>query len=46
MEEYAISSGNPIPLKELVTVYAKTIGEPLPIKWGGKTYQPHEVMVP
>jgi len=46
MEEYAISSGNPISLKRLVTVYGETIGKPLPIKWGGRPYLPREVMVP
>lgn len=46
MEEYAISSGNPISLKELVAVYSRTIGKPLPIEWGGRAYRSREVMVP
>lgn len=46
MEEYAISSGNPISLKELVAVYGQTIGKPLPIKWGGRPYRTREVMAP
>ena len=45
MEEYAVSSGKPISLKELVAVYGQTIGKPLPIKWGGRLYRSREVMV-
>lgn len=44
MEEYAISSGNPISLKKLVAVYGQTIGKPLPIKWDGRPYRTREVM--
>ena len=46
MEEYAISSGNPISLKKLVTVYGETIGKPLPIEWGGRPYRTRESMIP
>jgi len=46
MEEYAISSGNPISLKDLIAVYGRAIGKLLPIKWGGRTYRFREVMVP
>lgn len=46
MEEYAISSGNPISLKDLIAVYGQTIGDSLPIKWGGRPYRTREVMVP
>ena len=46
MEEYAISSGNPISLKKLVTVYGEIIGKALRVKWGGRPYRPREVMVP
>jgi len=45
MEEYAISSGNPISLKDLVAVYGQTIGKQLLIEWGGRPYRPREVMV-
>ncbi len=45
VEEYALSSGNPISLKKLIAVYGQTIGKPLPIKWGGRPYRPSEVMV-
>ncbi len=46
MEEYAVSSGNPISLKELVAVYGQTIGKQLPIKWGERPYRTREVIVP
>ncbi|MBW2596845.1 MAG: NAD(P)-dependent oxidoreductase [Deltaproteobacteria bacterium] len=46
MEEYAISSGNPISLKDLVTVYGRIVKKPMPINWGGRPYRFREVMVP
>ena len=46
VEEYAISSGNPVSLKKLVVLYGQTIGKQLPIKWGGRPYRTREVMVP
>ena len=46
IEEYAITSRNPVSLKDLVGVYGQTIGKPLPVKWGRKPYRPREVMVP
>ncbi|MBN1548311.1 MAG: NAD-dependent epimerase/dehydratase family protein [Syntrophaceae bacterium] len=46
MEEYAVSSENPISLKDLVAVYSQTLRKPLPIKWGGRPYRVREVMVP
>lgn len=46
MEEYAISSGNPISLKELIAVYGQTIGKPLSIEWGRRSYRAREVMMP
>lgn len=45
-EEYAISSGNPISLKELVALYGQITGKPLRVKWGGRSYRPREVMTP
>ena len=45
MEEYVISSGNPILLRELVSIYGQNIGNKLPIKWGGRSYRPREVTV-
>jgi len=34
MESFAISSGRPIKLKDLVTAYGQTLGIKIPIKWG------------
>jgi len=45
-EEYAVSSGKPIKLRELVEIYEKLIGKKLAIEWGGRPYRPREVMVP
>lgn len=45
-ECYAVSSGAPVKLRELVDMYARVIGRPLPVKWGGRPYRPREVMVP
>jgi nucleoside-diphosphate-sugar epimerase len=45
-ERYAVTSGSPVKLRELVELYARVIGKPLPIAWGGRPYRPREVMVP
>jgi nucleoside-diphosphate-sugar epimerase len=45
-EVFAVSSGAPIPLKELVAVYSRLLGRTLPIIWGGRPYRSREVMVP
>ena len=45
-EDYAVSSGKPIKLRELVETYEKAIGKKLPIEWGGRPYRSREVMVP
>lgn len=45
-EEYSVSSGNPIKLKDLVEIYQQVIGRRLSIKWGGRPYRSREVMVP
>ncbi len=45
-EVYAVSSGAPIPLKELVASYAEVSGRSLDIEWGGRPYREREVMVP
>lgn len=46
MEEYAISLGKPISLKELVMLYGKIIKKSMLINWGGRLYHSREVMVP
>ncbi|MFB4168638.1 NAD-dependent epimerase/dehydratase family protein [Virgibacillus sp. JSM 102003] len=46
MEDYAISSGHHMTVKEIVKTYEKIIGSKLPIRWGGRPYRPREVMIP
>lgn len=45
-ETYAISSQNPIMLRDLVSVYSEVTGRSLSIEWGKKPYRCREVMVP
>lgn len=45
-ETYAVSSGNPIPLKELVQQYAVVSGQTIAVNWGARPYRYREVMVP
>ena len=45
-ERYAVSSGEPFSLRDIVAVYGQVIGRVLPIEWGGRPYRPREVMVP
>lgn len=45
-EEFAVTSSNPIRLKELAEIYSQVTGKPLSIEWGGRPYRPREVMVP
>lgn len=41
---YGVSSGHPLPLKDLVAAFERTTGLSLPIDWGGRPYRPREVM--
>jgi nucleoside-diphosphate-sugar epimerase len=45
-EAFAITSGRPIKLRDLVDTYSQIIGKPVPIEWGARSYRPREVMVP
>lgn len=45
-EDYAVSSGRPINLRDLVETYEEVIGKKLPIEWGGRPYKLREVMAP
>ncbi len=45
-QEYAVTSGNPIQLRELVALYEEISGKSLPITWGGRPYREREVMIP
>ena len=46
LPSYAVSSGHPIALKELVGVYERVVRCKLPITWGARAYRSREVMVP
>lgn len=46
MQEYGVSSGQPLALRELAALYAQVTGTTLDITWGGRPYRPREVMVP
>lgn len=43
-ETYAVSSGSPIPLKELVQKYAAATGQVVAVNWGARPYRFREVM--
>jgi nucleoside-diphosphate-sugar epimerase len=43
---YAVSSGKPMRLKDLVSVFEHATGTRLAITWGGRPYRLREVMVP
>jgi len=45
-ERYAVSSGQPIRLRELVEMYQHVTGRNLEIAWGGHPYREREVMIP
>ena len=45
-EEYAVCSGNPVTLRELVAAFERQLGRKLPIEWGGRPYREREVMKP
>jgi nucleoside-diphosphate-sugar epimerase len=45
-DRYAVSSGKPIPLRELVEIYQHVTRQDINIVWGGRPYREREVMVP
>lgn len=45
-ETYAVSSGRPLPLKELVQLYAEVTKQTVNVNWGARLYRYREVMVP
>ena len=45
-EEYVLTSGRQIPLKELANLFCEVSGRKLNIEWGGRSYRDREVMVP
>ena len=44
--EYVLTSGKQIPLKELAQLFLKVSGRKLNIEWGGRPYRDREVMIP
>lgn len=45
-ETYAVTSGNPIKLRDLVETYSQITRHPLAVEWGARPYRPREVMLP
>jgi nucleoside-diphosphate-sugar epimerase len=45
-EEYAVSSGRPLPLRQVVAIYAEASGATLNVRWGARPYRAREVMIP
>jgi len=45
-ESFAVSSGKPVRLRELVDIYSRVSGRTIPVVWGGRPYRPREVMLP
>jgi len=43
-ELYAVSSGDPMTLKEVVELFGRVFGRKLAIEWGGRPYRAREVM--
>lgn len=45
-ERYAVSSGTPMPLKELIQLYMNVTKQTISINWGARPYRHREVMTP
>lgn len=45
-ENYAVSSGHPLPLKGLVQLYSEMSRQTIIVNWGARPYRYREVMVP
>lgn len=45
-ESYAVTSGNPIPLRDLVCLYIQHTNSRVSVKWGARPYRNREVMTP
>ncbi len=45
-DEYVLTSGRQIPLKELANLFCEVSGRKLNIEWGGRPYREREVMIP
>jgi nucleoside-diphosphate-sugar epimerase len=45
-QRYAVSSGNPVNLRVVVSTYERVANVKLSIQWGGRPYRDREVMLP
>ncbi|WPL10441.1 NAD-dependent epimerase/dehydratase family protein [Thiorhodovibrio litoralis] len=45
-ERYAVSSGQPMSLREVTALFEQLLGHSLPIDWGERPYRKREVMMP
>ncbi|ARU32303.1 NAD-dependent dehydratase [Sulfuriferula sp. AH1] len=45
-EIYAVTSGQPVRLRDLVETYGRITGQTLAVEWGARPYRPREVMLP
>ena len=45
-DRYAVSSGEPVRLRDLVEIYQRLTGQTLDIVWGGRPYRDREVLLP
>lgn len=43
---YAVTGGQPLPLREIVELYGEVTGTPVPVNWGARAYRPREMMRP
>jgi nucleoside-diphosphate-sugar epimerase len=45
-QTYAVSSGEPMRLRQFVHRVEEAMGRSIPVQWGGRPYRPREMMVP
>lgn len=45
-EEFSVSSGETHTLRQVVSIYERALGRPIPVIWGGKPYRAREMMEP
>lgn len=45
-EQYSVSTGAPISLRDLVNILSEVFVRPINVAWGARPYRPREVMVP
>lgn len=45
-ETFAVRSGNPIKLRDLVRLFSEASGRDIPVRWGARSYRSREIMTP